>query len=157
MKYGDIYHNLIQETMSLFNGNKSDPSKLDVLEAKFNIYEELSRQMMDKLEIAVDKISESNNKIATILTKHDERIDQTIRNDDTFSKKIEELKIENREDHKVVIQRIEKFENKLEEFAKYRWIVVGVFAVVSFAMSQSHIVVDLLTPDSAQVQIEKNK
>jgi hypothetical protein len=142
--------------MSPFNGNKADLSKLDVLEAKFNIYEELSRQMMDKLEVAVNKISEANNKIATILTKHDERIDQTIRNDENFLKQIEELKSENREDHKAVIQRIEKVESKLEEFGKYRWIVVGVFAVVSFAISQSHMVVDFLTTDSPQVQI-KNK
>lgn len=144
--------------MSPFQSNKADTTaKLDVLEAKFTIYEDLSRQMMDKLEMAVDKISEANNKIATILTKHDERIDQTIRNDENFMKQIEELKKENKEDHKSVIDRIEKVESKLEEFGKYRWIIVGVFAVVSFAMSQSHMVVDFLTPDTAQVQIEKNK
>lgn len=143
--------------MSPFNGNKVDLSKLDVLEAKFNIYEDLSRQMMDKLEVAVNKISEANNKIATILTKHDERIDQTIKNDENFLKQVEELKFENREDHKAVIQRIEKVENKIEEFVKYRWIVIGIFAVVSFAMSQSGMVVDLLTPDSPQIQIGKNK
>jgi hypothetical protein len=144
--------------MSPFQSNKVDTTaKLDVLEAKFTIYEDLSRQMMDKLEMAVDKISEANNKIATILTKHDERIDQTIRNDENFLKQIEDLKKENKEDHKSVIDRIEKVESKLEEFGKYRWIIVGVFAVVSFAMSQSHMVVDFLTPDTAQVQIEKNK
>lgn len=140
--------------MSPFQGNKQDLAKLDVLEAKFNIYEDLSRQMMDKLEVAVNKISEANNKIATILTKHDERIDQTIKNDENFSRQIEDLKAENKEDHQAVIQRIEKVENKLEEFAKYRWIIVGVFAVVSFAISQSHMVVDFLTPDAAKVQIQ---
>lgn len=140
--------------MSPFQGNKPDLAKLDVLEAKFNIYEDLSRQMMDKLEVAVNKISEANNKIATILTKHDERIDQTIKNDENFLRQIEDLKAENKEDHQAVIQRIEKVENKLEEFAKYRWIIVGVFAVVSFAISQSHMVVDFLTPDAAKVQIQ---
>ena len=57
-------------------------AKLDVLESKFAMYESLSREMLDKLETAVDKISESNQRIATILVKHDERIDQATRSDD---------------------------------------------------------------------------
>ncbi|MFZ9354022.1 MAG: hypothetical protein ACO25L_04315 [Candidatus Nanopelagicales bacterium] len=144
--------------MSLpFQIRRSDLAKLDVLEAKFNIYEELSREMMDKLEVAVDKISEANNRIATILTKHDERIEQTMKNDDNISKRLEIMKIENKEETADIVQRIEKVENKVEEFAKYRWIIIGVFAVISFTISQSNLVVDILTPDSSQTQIEKNK
>ena len=59
----------------------SQGSKIAVLESKFNIYEELSKEMLSKLEAAVDKISEGNNRIATILTKHDERIEQSIKTD----------------------------------------------------------------------------
>ena len=47
-------------------------SKVAVLESKINIYEDLSREMLTKLEAAVEKISEGNNRIAQILTKHDE-------------------------------------------------------------------------------------
>jgi hypothetical protein len=61
--------------------NPSSQSKLDVLESKLGIYEQLSREMLDKLEIAVGKISESNQRIATILAKHDERIEQSIKTD----------------------------------------------------------------------------
>jgi len=144
--------------MSLFQVRRSDLAKLDVLEAKFNIYEELSRQMMDKLEVAVDKISEANNKIATILSKHDERIDQTIRNDENFSKQLEELKQENKEDHGRVVSRIEKLELKIEELVKFRWIVAGAVLIVSLIFSQSSIVVDILTPDSQpNYRIETNK
>ena len=46
--------------------------KLAVLESKLNIYEDLSQQMLDKLEKAVGTISENSNKIAII---HD-RIDR---------------------------------------------------------------------------------
>lgn len=133
-------------------------AKLDVLETKFNMYEDLSRQMIDKLEIAVDKISEANNKIATILTKHDERIDQTIRNDENFAKQLEELKQENKEDHGRVVSRIEKLELKIEELVKFRWIVAGAVLIVSLIFSQSSIVVDILTPDSQpNYRIETNK
>lgn len=140
--------------MSPFQLGKNELAKLDVLETKFEMYEELSRQMIDKLEMAVDKISEANNKIATILTKHDERIDQTLKNDAHFSKQLDELKSENKEDHKRVIGRIEKIETKLEDFVKFRWIVVGAAILVSFVLtvsSQSSIIVDFLQPDN-QVQ-----
>lgn len=136
------------EKMSPFQIRRSDLSKLDVLEAKFNIYEELSRQMMDKLEVAVDKISEANNKIATILTKHDERIDQTIRNDENFAKQLDELKEENKEDHKAVIKRIDGLEVKVQELIKFRWVIAGAVLILSFVFSQSTMVVDILTPDN---------
>ena len=55
----------------------SQESKLAVLESKLGIYEDLSREMLAKLEAAVDKISEGNSRIATILAKHDERIEQS--------------------------------------------------------------------------------
>ena len=43
-------------------------SKVAQLETKLDIYEELSREMLAKLETAVDKISEGNNRIAQILS-----------------------------------------------------------------------------------------
>ena len=41
--------------------------KLNVLESKLDIYEDLSKEMLDKLERAVDKISENSNRVAIIL------------------------------------------------------------------------------------------
>ncbi len=141
----------------LFQIRRSDLSKLDVLETKFNMYEDLSRQMIDKLEMAVDKISEANNKIATILTKHDERIDRTIKNDEHFSKQLDDLKDSNREEHNIVIERIEKMEIKIEDLIKFRWIIAGAVIILSFIFSQSSVVVDILTPDHGPASIERSK
>jgi DNA repair photolyase len=143
--------------MSPFQLRRSDLAKLDVLETKFNIYEDLSKQMLDKLEAAVDKISEANSTIANILTKHDARIEQTLQNDQIFMKEIEEMKVENKEDHKRVYRRIEALESKIEEFVKFRWILVGAVIIISFVFSQSTTVVDILTPEDKSVRIEKSK
>ena len=70
----------------------SQGSKIAVLESKLTMYEELSKEMLSKLESAVDKISEGNNRIAQILTKHDERIEQSMKTDDLIIKMIDELK-----------------------------------------------------------------
>ena len=47
--------------------------KLAVLESKLNIYEDLSKEMLDKLERAVGTISESSNRVAVILERHEGR------------------------------------------------------------------------------------
>jgi hypothetical protein len=92
-------------------------SKIAVLESKLNIYEELSREMLSKLEAAVDKISEGNSRIATILTKHDERIEQSIKTDELIIKMIEDVKESNTQEHKSVIRRIEKVEKDRDKNA----------------------------------------
>lgn len=101
----------------MFNGN----SKLDVLESKLNIYESLSREMLDKLENAVDKISDANQHIATILTKHDERIDQSIKTDELIVKMIEDVKHQNSLEHAAVIKRLETVEANVTELSKFKW------------------------------------
>lgn len=141
--------------MAPFQIRRSDLAKLDVLETKFNIYEDLSRQMIDKLEQAVEKISESNSNIASILTKHDERIEQTIRNDEGFAKQLNEMKQENKEDHGRVIKRIEKLELKMDDFVKFRWMAVGIAVVITLLISQASNVTSILTPDPTSVRIER--
>ena len=105
----------------MFNNFSKDLAKLDVLESKLNIYESLSREMLDKLENAVDKISEGNSRIATILAKHDERIEQSLKTDELMIRMIEDVKHSNSEEHKAVIKRLEKVESNVTELSKFKW------------------------------------
>ena len=114
-------------------------AKLDVLESKFAMYESLSREMLDKLETAVDKISESNQRIATILVKHDERIDQATRSDELIIKMIDEVKRTNTSEHMSVISRIDKIERSIDDLSKFRW---QVGAIAGLAV----LVIGVLTP-----------
>lgn len=139
------------------NNIESTESKVAVLESKLTMYEELSKEMLAKLESAVEKISEGNSRIATILAKHDEKIEQSVKTDELIIKMIEDVKEENKQDHKKVSQKIIGLENKIEEFMKFRWVLAGAVVVISFAVSQSHMVVDILTPDQSPVSIERTK
>lgn len=105
-------------------------SKLAVLESKLSIYEELSREMLSKLESAVDKISEGNLRIATILTKHDERIEQSIKTDELFVKKMDELKQESDIEYKRMYEKFKQFQIKLDELSEFRWRASGIIAFV---------------------------
>lgn len=133
-------------------------SKLAVLESKLNIYEDLSREMLAKLESAVDKISEGNSRIATILAKHDERIEQSIKNDTLLVKMIDEIKEINDKEHKSIEEKFSKIEEKIESLVKFRWQVGGVLAVgVVVITIINAFVPKLLTSDPHQVIIERTR
>ena len=135
----------------------SQVSKLAVLESKINIYEELSREMLLKLESAVDKISEGNSRIATILTKHDERIEQSIKSDTLIVKMIEDMKRENKEDHTIVIKRIETLEKVVEDLKKFRWQFGAILAAILVAINLVPMVRSTLTITSDSATIERTK
>ena len=133
-------------------------SKVAVLESKLDIYEDLSREMLSKLETAVDKISEGNSRIAAILAKHDERIEQSIKTDELLIKMIDEVKHASDRDHKIIHDRIDKIQVELKGLSKFRWQVGGVLAVTVIVISTINAFVPrLLTAAQAQVRIEQQK
>ena len=133
----------------------SDP-KVAVLESKLDMYEDLSREMLAKLESAVEKISEGNNRIAQILTKHDERIEQTMKSDELIIKMIDEIKSTEEKNHEILHGRIDKLQVEIKAFSKFRWQVGGVLIVGALMIGAgSRIAPFLLTPEPQQVIIER--
>jgi hypothetical protein len=71
------------------------------LESRFEIYENISNQMLDRLEKAIDKITESNHTIAVILERHENRLHENAQSNELIVKMVEELK--NDIDKKIII------------------------------------------------------
>ena len=133
-------------------------SKLAVLESKLGIYEDLSREMLSKLESAVDKISEGNSRIATILAKHDERIEQSMKTDELLIRMIDEIKKDNQVEHDEMAERFNKIEENIDNLLKFRWQVGGVLAVVVIAVTLAGSwLPNVLTSRSSQITIERAK
>ena len=128
--------------------------KLAVLESKLDIYEDLSKEMLDKLERAVGTISENSNKVAIILERHENRLDESDKNDKLIIKMLDEVKVSNTKEHEAVIERIEKVENKVSELYKFRWMVIGIAIAAMTALQVPAIVSNVLTPPVAEVNIE---
>ena len=136
----------------------SQGSKVAVLESKLDIYEDLSREMLTKLETAVEKISEGNNHIAQILTKHDERIEQSMKTDTLIIKMIDELKVESEKDHRIIHERIDRIQLEIKSLSKFRWQVGGVLVVAALIIGAgSRIAPIFLTPQAAPTTIERTK
>ena len=128
-------------------------SKVAQLETKLDIYEELSREMLAKLETAVDKISEGNTRIAQILAKHDERIEQSIKSDELIIKMIDEIKDNEEKNHRIIHERIDRIQVEIKAFSKFRWQVGGVLVVAALIIGAgSRIFPFLVTPQPTPIQ-----
>lgn len=93
--------------------------KLAVLESKLSIYEDLSKEMLDKLERAVASISESSNRVAIILERHEARLDESDKNDRLIVSMLNDMK-------DGVNKRLDTLENRVNDLATFRWISVGI-------------------------------
>ena len=102
--------------------------KLEVLQSKLDIYEDLSKEMLDKLERAVSTISENSNKIAIVLERHENRLDEGERTNDAIIKMINDHQ---KYDEKMFSRVNEKFEELHKKVEKNSRFVIGSLAVIT--------------------------
>ena len=129
--------------------------RLAVLESKLNIYEDLSQQMLDKLEKAVGTISENSNKIAIILERHESRLDESERTDNLIIKMIDELKEQEEKNHQILHDRIDRIQKKVDSNQKF---VVGAGAVLATLVTVMQVVppiIRVLTPQVSSATISE--
>ena len=123
--------------------------KLAVLESKLNIYEDLSKEMLDKLEKAVGTISDNSNKIAIILERHENRLDESERSDQLILNMLEEMKVRHDKDTETIHNRITVLQKKVDTNAKF---VIGAGAVLATLVAVLQVVppiIKVLTPQAS--------
>lgn len=127
--------------MSIF-GNSDLPVKtrVSLLEERIASYDEISKQMLSRLEQAVDKISESTREISQILIRHEERIDRASEANaavvQLINKTENELKSDLTLKSKSIEDRVDKNTTDIEDLRQNKWIWVGVMAASSFFLGQ---------------------
>ena len=138
-----LWANLTLST-KMFNTNTAADTKIAVLEERLSSYE----LMLNKIDEAIQLMGKTSQNISKMLAVHNERLEQCSKTDDLIVNMIDDMKGENKEQHIRVEKRISGLEKKIEEFTKFRWVIAGAFVIFSFAISNSHMVVDILTPDT---------
>ena len=68
-----------------------------------------------QLERAVGTISENSNKIAIILERHENRLDEGERTNEAIMKLVERVE-----------QKVDKVEERVNQLSRFRWVTIGV-------------------------------
>jgi septation ring formation regulator EzrA len=120
--------------------------KLAVLESKLDIYEDLSKEMLDKLERAVATISENSNRVAVVLERHESRLDKSDENDRAILKLIEKVE-----------EKLDGVESRVNDLSRFRWISVGIAIAAVTILEAPSIFGNFLTPDQQPARVERTK
>ena len=115
-------------------GNNSQV-QLAVLQERFKAHE----QIIDKVDTAIQRLSETNQNICKMLAVHDERITVQGKVDDDICKKVEDI------------------ESRIDGLYKFRWQIGGVIAVAAVLVGFLPTVVSTLTPTPTPATIERTK
>ena len=129
--------------------------KLAVLESKLDIYEDLSKEMLDKLERAVSTISENSNRVSVILERHENRLDESDKSDQLIIRMIEEMKAQEEKNHTILHDRIDRIQKKVDVNQSF---VIGVTAVLTSLVAVLQVVppiIKVLTPPVTASTIER--
>jgi hypothetical protein len=94
--------------------------KVAVLEERVKIHEE----MVERVDAAIQTLSETNQNICKMLAVHDERIFNCARSDEDINEKMGKLEV------------------KVEELSRFKWMAAG---IVSIALLFVPVVTDFIT------------
>ena len=120
--------------------------KLAQLQTKLDIYEELSKEMLDKLERAVATISENSNRVAIVLERHESRLDKSDENDRAILKLIEKVE-----------EKLDGVESRVNDISRFRWISVGIAIAAVTILEAPTIFGNMLTIDQRPATVESTK
>ena len=124
--------------------------KLAVLENKLDIYEDLSKEMLSKLENAVTSIQENTNKTAIILERHENRLDEGDKANQAIIKMIEDHQKYDDRMFENIAGKMKDLEKKVERNNRF---VIGASAVLATIVTIATVAAPLLSrqPNRASI------
>ena len=128
--------------------------KLAVLESKLDIYEDLSKEMLDKLERAVSTISDNSNKIAIVLERHENRLEEGEKANTAIIQMIKDHQKYDDRMFKQLDEKITELDKKTEKNTKF---VIGATAVIATVVTVLQVappIARLLTPQVSSVSMD---
>ena len=102
-----------------------------------------------KIDDAIEKLSEVNVNVGKMLAVHEQKIAKQETTDEILFAKIDKLRDKMDGDHNKVLSRIQEIEKRI-------WVGVGAIATLSFLINHSSLVEKFLTPAPAPVIIHEN-
>ena len=127
------------------------PPQPQAIETKVAILEEklhTTEQLMQRIESAIEKMSEVNANVTKMLAVHEQKIESNDKVDDILFTKIDQLSTKMDKDHNAVLDKLQGLEKKV-------WIGIGIFAVVTLIINNSEVLSTILTTTQDNGRIER--
>ena len=130
----------------MYSPSQTIETKVAILEEKIHTTE----QLMQRIESAIEKISEVNANVTKMLVVHEEKINNGEKIEDIIFTKIDQIKDKMDKDHTAVLAKLQGLEKKV-------WVGIGVLAAISFTINNSEILSSILTQTQDNGRIERLK
>jgi len=127
------------------------PPQPQAIETKVAILEEklhTTEQLMQRIESAIEKMSEVSANVTKMLAVHEQKIESNDKVDAILFAKIDHLSNKMDTDHNIVLDKLQGLEKKV-------WIGIGVFAVVTLIINNSEMLASILTTTQDNGRIER--
>ena len=127
------------------------PPQAQTIETKVAILEEklhTTEQLMQRIESAIEKMSEVSANVTKMLAVHEQKIEGNDKVDAILFTKIDQLSAKMDTDHNAVLEKLQGLEKKV-------WIGIGVFAVVTLIINNSEMLASILTTTRDNGRVER--
>ena len=118
--------------------------KVAVLEQKL---EDL-KDIIVKIDDAIEKLSEVNSNVTKMLAVHEQRISRQEETDNILFAKIDKLRDKTDRDYDALVSRVQTIEKRV-------WMAIGAIACITFLVNNTR-VIEILTPEP-QVSIMESR
>jgi exo-beta-1,3-glucanase (GH17 family) len=130
----------------MYSPTQTIETKVAILEEKIHTTD----QLMQRIDSAIEKLSEVNANVTKMLIVHEEKINNNEKTDGILFSKIDQLKDKIDKDHNIVLDKLQGLEKKV-------WIGIGAIAVVSLIINNSEVLSNILTQTQDNGRIERLK
>ena len=127
------------------------PPQTQAIETKVAILEEklhTTEQLMQRIESAIEKMSEVSANVTKMLAVHEQKIESNDKVDAILFAKIDQLSNKMDTDHNIVLDKLQGLEKKV-------WIGIGIFAVVTLIINNSEMLASILTTAQDNGRMER--
>lgn len=141
----------------MFNSSTTE-TKIAVLEERLSVYE----QMMNRIDSAIEKISQTNQSINKMLAVHNEKIEQCNKADNVMLAMMESMKDESTQHYDKIKKefntRLDDLDKKVEHTSQIKWMVVGMGVLAAVSVTAvAQIAAGMLTPKQLPPTMERTK
>jgi len=105
------------------------------------------KDIIVKIDDAIEKMSEVNSNVGKMLAVHEQRITKQEEIDNVLLAKVDKLRDKVDGDYDTIISRVQTIEKRV-------WMAIGAIACITFLMNNTRII-EILTPDTQSPIIEQ--